>query len=291
MDDHDYGSGNLWGAEKTEDEDSGSGFIKPVCLVNALQELCMGHNPDPATTETLDNGITIHYGNYEYGRFDFAVLEARKFKNRDVGDSLLGAAQEAWLDGWCSDSTERVKIVLTQTPFASLGTFVTSTQGGMINVNSVLDDPNGWPVPGRTRAMEIMQGCTNLILSGDQHMAIAVSYDEYQITECASPAVSNSIWWRLNQKEVGASHLDANGNQYTLHAVWNVEPEVYESYRSPVDMRGHVVSDEILDWRADGFLMVNVNGTKASCSTQTYQASQKTIWEHEATLSSLAEPA
>jgi hypothetical protein len=56
MDDHDYGLPNLWGAEKTEEDDTGSGFYKPVCMINALQELFMGHNPDPATTATLDNG-------------------------------------------------------------------------------------------------------------------------------------------------------------------------------------------------------------------------------------------
>ena len=284
MDDHDYGLGNLWGAEKTEDDDSGSGFTRPVCLVNALQELCMGHNPDPATTATLDNGITIHYGNYEYGRFDLAILEVRKFKNKIVGDSLLGDGQEAWLSEWCS-SNDRVKIVLAQTPFAALGTYVTYYKGGMSNMTEGDTDTNGFPVPGRTRAMEIMQGCTSLILSGDQHMAVAVSYEDYQITECASPAVVNSIWWRLNMKPPGQNYLDLYGNNYTLHAAWNVDPILLRAYRMPLDMVGLGVSDEVKEQRADGFLMVNIIGDKAVCSAETYRASQQSMWEYETSLS------
>jgi hypothetical protein len=56
MDDHDYGEGNLWGAGYSSTDTSGAGFSKPVCLINALQELCMSHNPDRVNTGTLENG-------------------------------------------------------------------------------------------------------------------------------------------------------------------------------------------------------------------------------------------
>jgi len=278
MDDHDYGSGNLWGAGYTEDEESGSGFEKPVCLINALQELCMGHNPDPATSDTLQNGITIHYGNYEYGRLDFAVLEARKFKNRKWGDSLLGDAQEEWLKEWCSNSGDRVKIVLTQTPFAALGTHVTSPKGEVAEVINPPDDPNGFPVAGRTRAMEILKGCTNLVLSGDQHLAIVVSYDDYKITECASPAALNSVFWRLNRKEIGSSQTDLHGNQYTLHEVWNVGQQVITRFGRPGLTIG--ASEEVKDKRGDGFLMVEIDGKEASCSALSYRTLVSSIWNH-----------
>jgi phosphodiesterase/alkaline phosphatase D-like protein len=154
MDDHDYGEGNLWGANESPNDESGAGFFKPVCLINAIQELALGHNPDPATKETLQNGIGIYYTNYVYGRMDFAVLEARKFKNRNNGDSLLGDEQEEWLQEWCdNDSDSRLKIVLTQTPFASLGTHATiESSGGVYEVAAVPPDPNGFPAEGRRRA-------------------------------------------------------------------------------------------------------------------------------------------
>jgi hypothetical protein len=181
MDDHDYGAGNLWGANESPKDDSGAGFFKPVCLINSIQELYMGHNPDPATTQTLRNGITIHYTNYMYGRVDFAVLEDRKFKNRKGGDSLLGDEQEEWLQDWCDNDRESLtKVVLTQTPFGSLATH---SGDGMREVPNHPNREEG----GRRRAMEIMSGCANLILAGDQHLAIGVTHEDYGITECASP--------------------------------------------------------------------------------------------------------
>jgi phosphodiesterase/alkaline phosphatase D-like protein len=160
MDDHDYGEPNLWGADGSPEEDSGAGFTKPVCLINEIQALCMGHNPDPATKETLQNGIGIYYTNYIYGpRLDFAILEARKFKNLKGGDSLLGDEQEEWLQDWCDNDRNRIKVVLTQTPFAMLSTHSTRGEqwgGGMYEITTPDEDANGGPVEGRRRAVS---GC------------------------------------------------------------------------------------------------------------------------------------
>jgi PhoD-like phosphatase len=278
MDDHDYGEPNLWGANDSLEADSGTGFFKPVCLINELEEFCMGHNPDAATKETLQNGIDIYYTNYIYGRLDFAILEARKFKNKNAGDALLGDKQEAWLQDWCDNDRDRLKVVLTQTPFAGLSTHATEYGGGMHEIKSD-DDTNGSPVEGRRRAMDILSGCSNLVLSGDQHLAIGVTYEDYGVTECASPAALNSVWWRRNNKKVGSTHVDLYGNEYTLHAVWNVDQNVTTRYKMPSETVNANASTKQV--RADGFLVVDIINMEATCATHSYHAGilQSPIWE------------
>jgi phosphodiesterase/alkaline phosphatase D-like protein len=180
-----------------------------------MQQLSMGHMPDPATDSTLENGITIHYTTVRYGSVEFAVLEARKFKNRYTFHSLLGDDQEVWLQDWCDSTPTRIKIILTQTPFGSLATNETNTYklpNGMYPMGNNID-ANAYPVDGRTTFMKIIEGCSSLVLSGDQHLGIAVTYDEYQVSECASPAVINDVWWRLNLRELGNSYQDDFGHQ------------------------------------------------------------------------------
>jgi len=133
----------------------------------------MGHLPDPYTTNTLDSGVTVHYTNYKYGKVDFAILEARKFKNIGNGDSLLGVEQEEWLESWCHGTTNsNYKIILTQTPFSDQSTLETNWNGVGVHDKSKAPsvDSNGAPLPGRERFMQIIQGCSNLILAGDQHL-------------------------------------------------------------------------------------------------------------------------
>jgi alkaline phosphatase D len=198
MDDHDYGMPNIWGAG-TKEEDSGSGFDKPACVINALQNMALSHLPDAATNETLENGIDIKFTSYVYGNVDFAVLEARKFKSYK-GDSLLGSEQEEWLRNvWCKHNAGAVKVVLSQTPFASLATNATNfyVGKGRIDTVNVSIDSNGYPPEGRRRFMEIAQDCAPLILSGDQHLGIAVTYEDFGVSECASPAVVNDVLYVL----------------------------------------------------------------------------------------------
>jgi PhoD-like phosphatase len=279
MDDHDYGEPNLWGANDSREADSGAGFFeKPVCLINQLQELCMGHNPDSASKETLQNGIDIYYTNYIYGRLDFAILEARKFKNKNSGDSMLGDEQEAWLQGWCDIDRDKLKVVLTQTPFAVLSTHETVENGGMKEIKFA-NDANGSPVEGRRRAMDILTGCSNLVLSGDQHLAVGVTYDDYGVTECASPAALNSVWWRRNNNKVGSTHIDLHGNEYTLHAVWNVDQNLTTRFKKPGETLNANAS--IKQLRADGFLVVDIIDMEATCATHSYHTGtlQSPIWE------------
>merc|ERR1712113_1276284 len=98
----------------------------------------------------------------------------------------------------------------------------------------------------------------NLVLSGDHHLGIVVTYDDYGVTDCASPAVLNSVFWRLNNRSLGGSYSDIWGHQYTLHNVWNVEDEILKNYRMPRHTRYR--DKDVKSSRADGFMTVELNG-------------------------------
>lgn len=255
---------------------SGAGFTKPPCIVNALQDLSLGHLPDPVSQQTLRNGITIHYTNYRYGQVDFAILEARKFKNYRSGNSLLGEDQEQWLQDWCNTNHHRLGIVLAQTPFAALATNNTAYKHRGIKPVRAPIDTNAQPVEARERFMRIIQNCSPLILSGDQHLGVAVTYDDYQVSEFASPAVINDVFWRLNYQRLGGSYNDPFGNQYRLLGAWNVDDLVLKRYSLP--RRTRTASNAMKQRRADGFMMVNLNGRTATCEMHSYRRAHDVIW-------------
>lgn len=291
LDDHDYGMGNIWGAGEGGEDDSGSGFAKRPCLVNSLQQLTMGHLPDPATADTLDSGVTIHYTNYEYGEVDFAIIEARKFKHMKGGDSLLGKDQEKWLESWCSTNTEAYKVVLTQTPFGDLSTHVTAWFQGK-GISETLEgskDTNGYPPTGRNRFMKIIKGCSNLILAGDQHLAVAVEYDVdegHTVLECSSPAVVNDVFWRMNVNKIGEMYTDHWGHPYRLLNTWNVHKSLWDEYGLPRDSRA--ASDAVKRKRADGFLAVrwdDKDSRSAICEMYSYRERHEMKWKVKASTS------
>lgn len=280
LDDHDYGQGNLIGAD-WEGETSGAGFSRPPCIVNSLQNLAIGHMPAPALVQLLDNGIESHYTSYRYGSVDFALLEARKFKSFDssVG-SLLGIEQEGWLENWCNSSNAPLKVMLSQTPFASLATNITlpgpvwKGRLGPIRMSDTRDS-NAFPPAGRQRFMEIASQCSPLIISGDQHLGIAVTYENYGISECASPAAINDIFWRLNFEIENQTTYDHYEQPYKLHRAWNVGESVWRNYR-PNETRYETKS--IKAARGDGFLVINLDGVSATCSLHEYRLSHKVAW-------------
>ena len=280
MDDHDYGEGNLWGASDAG-ETSGDGFSRPPCIVNAVQRLSMSHMPDPASDIPLANGIDPYYTSYQYGLVDFALLEARKYKSRDAkadSETLLGQEQEEWLTEWCSESKSPLRIILTQTPFASLATNITLPgQGGFIGEARPRDtiDTNAYPTSGRQRFMEIAKGCSSLILSGDQHLGLAVAYDDFGISECASPAAINDQFWRLNFEAENSTVTDYYNEQHRILRAWNVEETVWRQYR-PVDTR--YANDTVKAARGDGFLMVDLDGETATCEMHGYRQGPDLVW-------------
>jgi hypothetical protein len=280
MDDHDYGQGNLYGAALGA-ENSGDGFFRPPCIVNAIQKLAMSHMPDPVSDQHLDNGIDEYFTSYTYGSVEFAVLEARKFKSEseEVG-SLLGHEQEAWLKEWCSASTSPLRVILTQTPFASLATNITRPGGsteGYIGPARPLDttDTNGFPPDGRKRFMDIAHGCSPLILSGDQHLGMVASYDNYGISECASPAVVNDQFWRLNFEPINTPIVDYYNETHTMHRVWNMDDWVWQNF---LPEETQLANDRVKAARADGFLMVNLDGQAASCEMHAYRLGHELVW-------------
>ena len=277
MDDHDYHEPNLWGAGYGK-QTSGKGFHRPVCLINALQELYLSHMPETAATnKTLDNGIDIYYTSYRYGATEFAVLESRKFKSQWPG-SLLGSDQEAWLKGWCARENRALRLVLTQTPFAALATNATRLSSPFgIGPTYKSTDSNGFPFSGRQRFMEIAKGCAPLVLSGDQHLGAAVTYDDFGVSECASPAAINDVFWRFNFDMAGRNEtrLDAWGNQYRMLYAWNAKRSVYQTYKSPYKTR--YASASVKAARADGFLVVKLDGKSATCEMHSYRESHKVV--------------
>eukprot|EP00559_Dactyliosolen_fragilissimus_P006889 CAMPEP_0184870946 /NCGR_PEP_ID=MMETSP0580-20130426/39326_1 /TAXON_ID=1118495 /ORGANISM="Dactyliosolen fragilissimus" /LENGTH=731 /DNA_ID=CAMNT_0027373343 /DNA_START=60 /DNA_END=2252 /DNA_ORIENTATION=+ len=272
MDDHDYGQGNLMGAD-TGDEESGSGFEKATCLINSIEDLMVSHNPDPARDTVMWNGMSSKYTSYIYGDIDFAITEARKFKqtlDTKKDNSLLGNEQEEWLKSWCETDIDKIKVVLAATPFASLPTHSTSFSSSnsikAVSTNNI--DPNGFPVKGRTRVMEILNGCSSLILSGDQHLGIAVTYDDYNVSDCASPAAINSVFWRLNYNNLNETHTDAFGNKYTLHNAWNIEESVLSNHKEPSKTRNQ--NKTVKNDRGDGFMTIRFDGSNAVCAMNEY---------------------
>ena len=293
MDDHDYGQKNLFGAGAGDNngELSGSGFEKLPCMINYIEELMLSHNPDPVRPSTLlSNGIRVWYTNYIYDKVDFALTEVRKFKQNSLHlddaitnqnkYSMLGQEQEEWLSEWCGhdDGTSRIKVVLVATPFASLATHMTSYKPHKFIKSVTLHnrDSNGYPVAGRTRVMNILKGCSPLVISGDQHLGIVVTYDEYGVTDCVAPAVLNSVFWRFNYGMPGASYVDIWGHQYTLHNAWNVDDDIKAQYALPRDTRNE--THDVKNARADGFMTVDLDGIVATCTMHEYWLGHGVRW-------------
>jgi hypothetical protein len=273
MDDHDYGQGNIWGAGYG-DEDSGNGFKKAPCVINAVQDLALGHLPDSATNETLDNGISIHYTNYIYGKTDLAILESRKFRNfaNANGDSVFGSDQEAWVEEWCEDK-DHLKVVLLQTPLVNIATNTSGKEG-------LRPIPENWyskPETGRERFFNIIKDCSPMVLSGDQHLGIVVNYPDFGVTECASPAAINDYFWRLNVLEEGTT-TDKPGMNYTLLKVWNVDHKVYNRFGKGFYTRW-ATAGHVLRQRADGFLVADFDGSTGTCEMHGYRNGQGKIWD------------
>lgn len=280
MDDHDYGEGNLFGAEGGA-ETSGDGFHAPPCIVNAIQKLAMSHMPNPESQTQLDNGIDKYFTSFSYGRVDFAILEARKFKSDypSSTNSLLGKEQEAWLRSWCGSKRDHLKIILSQTPFASLGTNMTlPSRNSYIGEASLYDarDTNACPPEGRKRFMEIIKGCSRLVIAGDQHVGIAVTHDDYGVSQCSSPAAINDQFWRLNFEPLNKSVLDLTNQQYRVLRVSNIEESVWRNYR-PIETR--TMDDSIKAARKDGFLMIDFEDEKSAvCSMHGYRNGHEVAW-------------
>ena len=129
-----------------------------------------------------------------------------------------------------------------------------------------MKDPNGFPSQARKRALEILQGCANVVISGDQHVGFAVEYPDYGIMDCATPATFNSVFWRINDNPLGVMHIDTHGNQYILKEVYQMPHEIREMTPASTVHAG----PDIYSARGDGFLVVNITDSTATCEMRGY---------------------
>ena len=139
-DDHDVYQGNIWGAGGIKSQKRGGfddgGYGMDATWVNAVQRTQCAHMPDPFDPTPIEQGITVYYGDMNYGRISFGMIEDRKFKTgpatalpnkpgrsdhispknvdektwdpRSVdakGAVLLGKRQLDFLDHWAADWT------------------------------------------------------------------------------------------------------------------------------------------------------------------------------------------
>ena len=93
MDDHAFAEGNIWVAGSDLNDNSSE---DDFCLVQAVEKQALSHNPDPASTQSLSNGIKYQFTCYVYVKVDRAIIKASTFKNSESFYSLLGRDQEAW---------------------------------------------------------------------------------------------------------------------------------------------------------------------------------------------------
>jgi alkaline phosphatase D len=274
VDDHDVYHPNIWGegGEKAPAEFWGwnyGGYTGTADFVNTVQRTQCSHNPDPWDPTPVERGITVYYGAFRYGGVDFAMLEDRKWKTSPVyGEDLdvhepqlLGERQERFLAEWARRPGE-AKICLTQSCFACVQTSP--------NGRALLDfDSNGYPGPGRDRAVALLRDAGALILAGDQHLASVVrhgieGYADGPV-QFSGPAGA-SFWQRWFEPAQplpqGTGHpntgyfKDAFGNRVQVLAVAN--PKItFAEYRRHVKGRTQSLLDRRL--KSEGYGIVRVD--------------------------------
>ncbi len=207
-DDHDVYQGNIWGAGGRASKQRGGfddgGYGMHATWVNAVQRTQTAHMPDPYDATPVQQGITVYYGDMNYGRISFAMIEDRKFKTgpatalpnkpgradhirrEDVdektwdpksidvpGTVLLGQRQLKFLDAWAADWKQTdFKVVLSQTIFCNLANYHGANKQYLI---ADLDS-NGWPQTGRNKAVESMRRGFAFHYAGDQHLPSIVHH-------------------------------------------------------------------------------------------------------------------
>jgi hypothetical protein len=66
---------------------------------------------------------------------------------------------------------------------------------------------------------------------------------------------------------IGNSYVDGFGHQYFLHNAWNVDRQLWNA-TTPYETK---FKPQMKNRRADGFLMVTLDGTEATCSIHGYR--------------------
>lgn len=235
--------------------------IRSNSWIETVQQTQVSHLPDAHDPTPTERGISAYYTHWNWGPLNFAVLEDQKFKtppesilppeagvyngfitnpnfniqpyNSPNDAELLGKRQERFLEDWATDwkQIDKLKIVLSQTSFASLATLhdkTTKVDNAALDLNT-----NGWPHNRRNDAVKILRKGFALHLTGGQSLASVIKYgvDEYNDANFAFTAPDLSF--NLNQKrnltlqknkvENKGQYEDGFGNEVTIHAIANQE--------------------------------------------------------------------
>lgn len=277
IDDHDVLQGNLWGqagldSEGDREEDGGYRWDKEV--VRMVHRIENSHNPDAYDATPIEHDIPVTYGAFRYGGISFGVLEDRKFKSppntkrpfeTQTGE-LLGKRQEEFLRAWKTMHKGYEKIVISASSWVCAQT--TSSMKPVVDFDS-----NGYPPLARTRAVELVNEVSNLILAGDQHLAMLKQlgikeFDDGPVQFCG-PA--GGVFWqrwfevagqldnkRNNDPNTG-NFTDAFGNKVRILAVAN--PKIsYKEYLKHVSNGMQFMSDPKL--KSEGYGVIRVNHEK-----------------------------
>ena len=276
VDDHDVMQPNLWGhsgaAAPNRDADRG-GYVKAPSLVNTIQRVQCGHNPDAYDPTPVQQGISVYYGMFSYGGVGFAMLEDRKFKTGDADGldasgqpypsstaKLLGQQQEAFLAAWATTAPAGPRICLTQSLYACLQTAADGTLRSDY-------DSNGYPSAQRSSALKLIAQARALMVGGDQHLGSVVRHGISRFgdgpVQFTVPALGSSYqrWWEPAQKLPNATAtpytgdvVDAFGNRISVLAVAN--PLVsFADYRQ-YHQSGQALGDRAL--KREGYGIVRV---------------------------------
>ena len=276
VDDHDVLQSNLygWSGQAAPGGDLGyGGYVKPAALVNLIQGLQCGHNPDPWDPTPVQQDITVYYGHFRWAGVSFAVLEDRKFKDNDkLGRSaagqalaaprqLLGARQEAFLRRWAGIDEGLPHVVLTQTLWGG----ATTTVEGKPFADS---DNNGAVPAARTRAVSLVKAARGVILAGDTHFASLLRHGIDSFTDgpvqFTGPA-AGSLWQRWFTPAQPLANpgptpntgdwTDAWGNRMQVLAVANPKVD-YPTFRA-ASPKNNELADRSL--KQEGFGLVRVD--------------------------------
>lgn len=269
VDDHDVYQANIWG-ENGKPAHSGNeklgGYTCSASFVNLVQRTHCAHNPDAYDPTPVMQNISVYYSAFRYGGVSFAVLEDRKFKTAPTTNPsvLLGERQERFLQAWAQDQHDmKAKVCITQTSFACIKTEVDGTP-------SMDYDSNGFPKPGRDRAISLLRDAGALVVAGDQHLASLVRHGVHTFTDgvvqFSGPAGSTLFqrWFQptgVVKNAEATPHtgdfVDGFGNKMRVLAVAN--PKVTQRYY--VDNRLLNKSNNLGDRRlkSEGYGIIRVN--------------------------------
>ena len=282
-DDHDIDQGNIWGEggkPMTDTLELGSvgGFIQPTRMINMINRIQGGNLPDPYDPTPIDDGMSVWYTDFTYGRVSFALVSDRIFKSgpeniafwkgrkdhltipaspsklEKPGLKLLGDRQIKFLKDWITDwYGADMKVLLSQTIFANVAT----NHGPKMEYLRGDLDSGGWPKNGRDKAIKIMRKGFVFHIAGDQHTASLVQYglDNYKDADwcfCV-PAVStgypraflpDELGWKVKERPDHGlpntgEYEDAFGNKNFIYAYGNPDKQLnWKNRYIQADKRG-----------------------------------------------------